>query len=110
MILFLVSYSSRDYRTKAITDFTLDCWIDDLASNKKFMKLDASDNSSYAKMGMCDPYKIVTVGEEAWKIMSEEFTVLDCFKLPDPSPTNSFLNNTVQVEAVLEECKKWLGN
>lgn len=31
------------------------------------------------------------------------------FKLPHPSPKNRFLNNAVQVEAVLIECKQWIG-
>jgi len=35
---------------------------------------------------------------------------IDYFVLPCPSPLNRFLNNEEQVEAVLEECERWIKN
>lgn len=55
--------------------------------------------------------KIIALGktaqiaiEMARPIMGE----IDYFALPHPSPRNRFLNNREQVEAVLEECERWI--
>ena len=108
MILFLVSYALKDYKSKAIIDFTAESWIDYLANGKKYITFDAENDAAYFQMGHCDTGKIVTIGDKAFEIMQKEFSFIKCFKLPDPSPTNPFLNNEMQVNAVLEECKKWL--
>ncbi len=108
MIAFLFTKTGMDYKTRAIADFNLDWWIDSVVNGKRFIKIDANDVPSFGLLARCDPHKIVVVGDEAFNIMQEEFPTIQCFKLPDPSPLNGFLNNDVQVEAVLEECKKWL--
>jgi hypothetical protein len=50
--------------------------------------------------------KIVALGNVASKALS--YVGAEHYKLPHPSPRNRFLNNTEQVEAVLENCKQWL--
>ena len=51
--------------------------------------------------------KVIALGNtaaDALNRIDQEF-----FKLPHPSPLNRFLNNEVQVEAVLGACKEWIG-
>ena len=52
--------------------------------------------------------KIVALGNVAATALKA--IGVDHYKLPHPSPLNRFLNNTVQVEAVLEDCKQWLDS
>lgn len=50
--------------------------------------------------------KVVALGNVAADALDQ--IEVQYFKLPHPSPLNRFLNNKEQVDAVLEECKKWL--
>lgn len=50
--------------------------------------------------------KIIALGNTAAEALEE--LGFEFYKLPHPSPLNRFLNNKVQAEAVLEDCKKWL--
>jgi len=53
-----------------------------------------------------EPQKIIALGDTAARAL--DLVGADYFKLPHPSPLNRVLNNKVYLDAVLEECKKWL--
>lgn len=50
--------------------------------------------------------KIVALGNTA--SIALDMIGIKYFKLPHPSPLNRKLNNKYYIEAVLEECEKWL--
>ena len=55
--------------------------------------------------------KVVTLGKSAQLAIEMSQSIvgpIDYYALPHPSPRNRFLNNKEQVEAVLEECEKWV--
>jgi len=60
-----------------------------------------------AKIMDNNPTRIIALGNTAATAL--EMAGEDFFKLPHPSPLNRFLNNKVYLNAVLEECKKWLS-
>lgn len=51
--------------------------------------------------------RVVALGNTASDALDE--IGIKHFKLPHPSPRNRFLNNKIQVQAVLDECKKYIG-
>lgn len=51
--------------------------------------------------------KVIALGNNA--SIALDMIGVEYYKLPHPSPRNRFLNNIEQVNAVLEDCKKWLN-
>ena len=91
----------RDYTRK-----TLNSWIRKIAGNKKYTVRDTDDQTLYFLIGYHKDLKFVAMGDKVEQELKEMF--VDCFKLPNPSPRNAFLKNKTQVDAVVEECVKWL--
>lgn len=108
MVLFVVSRGQeycpvvRDWTRK-----TTQTWISKiLGLGKQYVLRYTDDVSLYTLISTRKDLKLVALGDEAAKELDD--MVLPYFKLPDPSPKNQFLRKKVQVEAVLEECKRWL--
>ena len=130
MILFVASNPSRlntDPQVAIIgskSEKTFNGWVEYLAPDGQYKVVNVSDkilaHKETLKKSDYDLFKlaahvfnpsitkVVALGNTASTAL--EKLDVEYFKIPHPSPLNRFLNNTVQVEAVLEECKKWLDS
>lgn len=81
-------------------------WMAKLVFKKVYTVLDIANESLYTTIEKYRDAKLVAVGNRAAKELKS--ISLEYFKLPDPSPRNTFLKNKVQMDAVLEECVIWL--
>lgn len=130
MILFVASNPSKLNNDPNIaiigskSEQTFNSWAEYLVPSKDYFVINVSDKvtddnrplkkteydllklSNYA----INPTftKIVALGNTAADALDQ--IGMEYYKLPHPSPRNRFLNNTVQVEAVLEDCKQWLDS
>lgn len=128
MILFVASHPSRLNKDPDIAivgarcEKTFNTWAEYLVPDEQYFVTNVSNKvtemnrplkrSEYDLLSLCN----LTIHPSVTKVVALGNTAADAldqigikyFKLPHPSPLNSFLNNTVQVEAVLEECKTWL--
>ena len=129
MILFIASNPSKlnsDPEVAMIgskSEKTFNGWVEYLVPSGVYKVVNVSDqvtdNNRPLKKSEYDLLKLSTyaINPSVTKIVALGNTAADAldmigikyFKLPHPSPLNRFLNNTVQVEAVLEECKLYLG-
>lgn len=128
MILFVASHPSRLNKDPNIamigskSEKNFNAWAEYLVPDKKYTVVNVSNKvtemnrplkrSEYDLLSLCNytihpsVTKVVALGNTAADAL--DMIGIKYFKLPHPSPLNRFLNNTVQVEAVLEECKAWL--
>lgn len=128
MILFVASNPSKLNKDPKIaivgskSEKTFNGWAEYLVPDKNYMVVNVSDKitndnkppkkSEFNLLKLCtyaihpSVTKIVAMGNVASCALDE--IGVKYFKIPHPSPLNRFLNNTVQVEAVLEECKKYI--
>jgi uracil-DNA glycosylase len=128
MILFVASNPSRlniDPNIAIIgskSEKTFNSWAEYLSPQKDYQVTNVSDKiTDQNKPLKRSEYNLTRLSELAHyptttKVVALGKTAADAldqigikyYKLPHPSPLNRFLNNTVQVEAVLEDCKAWL--
>lgn len=129
MILFVASNPSKLNTNPTIamvgskSEKNFNGWVEYLSPQKDYFVINVSDKvlendktlkkreydlprlASYVINPSFD--KIVALGNVAEDAL-KQLGIENYYKLPHPSPRNRFLNNTVQVEAVLEDCKQWL--
>lgn len=116
MILFVVTNPQNPPRDSAMNlgemadecVKTFNLWKEYLVPTGNYDVINISHKSSLTLVSDVPITKYVAMGDEASGALNV-FGV-DHFKIPDCSPFNPFLKNTVQVEAVLEECKKYLNS
>ena len=89
-----------------VARMTLDKWIGKLSYKKVYTIVDINNVTLYDLMMKSKDLQLVAIGSVAARELKEIH--LEYFKLPDPSPRNAFLKNKAQVDAVVEECVKWL--
>jgi hypothetical protein len=128
MILFVASNPSRLNTDPAVamigskSERNFNEWVEYLVPSGQYQVVNVSDvvtennralkRSEYNLLRLANyaihpsVTKVVALGNTAADALDQ--IGIKYFKLPHPSPLNRFLNNKVQVEAVLEECKKWL--
>ena len=128
MILFVASNPSKLNHDPNIaiigskSEKTFNSWVQYLAPNSEYSVVNVSDKITdkrplrksefdlkklYNHVSNPLVTKIIAMGNIA-SCALEEIGV-EFYKIPHPSPLNRFLNNKVQVKAVLKECKKWLN-
>ena len=129
MILFVASNPSRLNKDPLIPMVgsksykTFKKWADYLSTGSSYIVMNASNkvtkDSSLLKrsdyeleliklaLEIGKITKVVALGNAAADALN--MLGVEYYKLPHPSPRNRFLNNTVQVEAVLIDCKEWLN-
>lgn len=126
MILFVASNPSKlntDPEVAIVgskSEKTFNEWIEKLGVGENYKVVNVSnvvtEKNSPLKIRDFQLFHLANYTMIATKVIALGNTASDAldrinveyFKLPHPSPRNRFLNNKVQVEAVLEECKKWL--
>jgi hypothetical protein len=128
MILFVASNPSKLNTDPEIamvgskSEKTFNGWVEYLVTNGDYKVVNVSDkvtdDNKPLKKTEYDLLKLSTyaIHPSVTKIVALGNTAADAldqigikyYKLPHPSPLNRFLNNTAQVEAVLEDCKKYL--
>jgi hypothetical protein len=85
---------------------TIHKWQTRLQFKAAYTTLDTHNEMFYDLVEKYKDARFIALGDEAAKEL--KMMRLEYFKLPNPSPRNTFLKNKVQVDAVLEECRKWL--
>jgi len=83
--------------------------------NRALKKVEIEDSiiELCEKIKLNENKKIIALGKTAQLAIELAKPILgeiDYFALPHPSPLNRFLNNRDQVEAILEECERWIKN
>ena len=129
MILFVASNPSRLNKDPDIamigskSEKTFNGWAEYLVPSGDYKVVNVSNQvtegnrplkkTEFDLLGLCNHAihpsvtKIVAMGNIAASALDQ--IGIKYYKIPHPSPLNRFLNNTTQVESVLEDCKKYLG-